>query len=185
MYIESDYYCHTGKIEKCIPSWELYRQTYPRDPLPWDNLCNSYAGLAQFEKSVSYCQEEVRLDPSSANAWQDLAQQYRALNRFDEAKAAIESAIQRGQHSWALPAELIRLNVAQGLLEKKIFASSLVELRPRRGNVDIGTRNRQPARWISGRFGCACCHRRSPGRVGSGKTVSRAAIGTGYINDFV
>src|SRR5438067_4745061 len=33
---------------------------------------------------------------------------------IDEAKAAIESAIQRGQHSWVLPAELIRLNAAQG-----------------------------------------------------------------------
>ena len=115
MYIESHYYCTTGQFDKCIPTWELYRQTYPRDSLPWDNLCNLYAGaLAQFEKSVSYCQEDVRLDPSSANAWGNLAEKYRALNRYDEAKAAIESAIQRGQHSWVLPAELIRLNAAQG-----------------------------------------------------------------------
>jgi eukaryotic-like serine/threonine-protein kinase len=115
MYIESHYYCTTGQIEKCIPTWELYRQTYPRDSTSWDNLCNLYAGaLGQFEKSVSYCQEDVRLDPSSANAWGNLAEKYRALNRFDEAKAAIESAIQRGQHSWVLPAELIRLNAAQG-----------------------------------------------------------------------
>ena len=56
----------------------------------------------------------MRLDPSSANAWGNLAEKYRALNRYDEAKAAIESAIQRGQHSWVLPAELIRLNAAQG-----------------------------------------------------------------------
>jgi len=115
MYIESHYYCTTGQFDKCIPTWELYRQTYPRDSLPWDNLCNLYAGaLAQFEKSVSYCQEDVRLDPSSANAWGNLAEKYRALNRYDEAKAAIESAIQRGQHSWVLSAELIRLNAAQG-----------------------------------------------------------------------
>jgi tetratricopeptide (TPR) repeat protein len=89
-------------------------ETYPRDSLPWGHLCNSYAGLAQFEKSVSYCQEEVRLDPSRASSWENPAEKYRALNRFDEAKAAIESAIERGQHSWGLPAELVRLNAAQG-----------------------------------------------------------------------
>jgi len=43
-----------------------------------------------------------------------IAEKYRALNRFDEAKAALESSIRRGQRSWALPAELIRLNAAQG-----------------------------------------------------------------------
>jgi eukaryotic-like serine/threonine-protein kinase len=115
MYIESHYYCNAFQFDKCIPTWELYRQTYPRDATPWDNLCNLYAfASGQFEKSVSYCQEDLRLDPSSADASTNLSEKYRALNRFDEAKAAIESAIQRGQHSWALPAELIRLNAAQG-----------------------------------------------------------------------
>lgn len=56
----------------------------------------------------------MRLDPTSVDAWTNLAEKYRALNRFDEAKAAIESSIKRGQRSWALPAELIRLNAAQG-----------------------------------------------------------------------
>jgi len=115
LYIESHYYCDTGQIEKCIPSWELYRQTYPRDSTPWDNLCNIYAdAFAQYEKALFYCQEDVRLDPSSASAWGNLSEKYRALHRFDEAKAAIEEAIKRGQHSWALPMELIRLNAAQG-----------------------------------------------------------------------
>ena len=115
LYIESHYYCNTGQFEKCTPTWELYRQTYPRDAMPWDNLCNIYAyAYAQYEKSVSYCQEDVRLDPTSVDAWTNLSEKYRALNRFDEAKAAIESSIKRGQRSWALPAGLILLNAAQG-----------------------------------------------------------------------
>jgi tetratricopeptide (TPR) repeat protein len=130
MYIEGHYYCNTGQFGKCIPTWELYRQTYPRDSLAWDNLCNLYAfAFGQFEKSISYCQEDVRLDPSSVSAWTNLSDKYRALNRFDEAKAAIESSMQRGQHSWALPASLLVLNAAQGQttgeedLRKQIQAS--------------------------------------------------------------
>ena len=36
------------------------------------------------------------------------------MNRFDEAKAAVESAIHQGQHSWILPASLLAINEAQG-----------------------------------------------------------------------
>jgi hypothetical protein len=46
-------------------------------------------------------------------------------------------------------------------------------LRPFRGDVDTGTRNREPACRISGRVGCACCHRHSVDRAGSGETASR------------
>jgi eukaryotic-like serine/threonine-protein kinase len=115
LYIESWYYGSTGQFEKEIAAWELYRQTYPRDKIPWDHLCNIYSFLfGQFEKSVSYCRENLRLDPGIAYAWTFVSEKYRALNRFDEAKAAIESAIQRGLHSWELPAELIMVNAAQG-----------------------------------------------------------------------
>jgi serine/threonine protein kinase/tetratricopeptide (TPR) repeat protein len=115
LYIESHYYCDTGQLEKCIPTWELYRQTYPRDAAPWDNLCNIYAAaFGQYEKALSYCQEEVHLEPSSAMSWANLSDKYRALNRFDEAKVAIETAMKQGQHSWVLAAELIRINAAQG-----------------------------------------------------------------------
>jgi eukaryotic-like serine/threonine-protein kinase len=115
LYIESWYYSSTGQFEKEIAAWEVYRQTYPRDRLPWAHLCNIYSdAFGQFEKSVSYCREAVRLDPGIAGAWTDLSEKYRALNRFDEAKAAIDSAIQRGLHSWDFPFQLLLVNVAQG-----------------------------------------------------------------------
>jgi hypothetical protein len=68
---------------------------------------------------------------------------------------------------------------------RSLIAFSMVKLCPCRGNVDTGTRNRRPAGRISGRVACACCHRRGPDSVGSGKRVGRAAIGTGYIGILV
>jgi tetratricopeptide (TPR) repeat protein/tRNA A-37 threonylcarbamoyl transferase component Bud32 len=115
MYIESHYYGSTGQVEKGVAAWELYRQTYPRDANSWDNLSNIYAFLfGQFDKALSYAQEDVRLDPNSAIGWANVAQKYRALNRFDEAKAAIQSATQHNLKSWILPGELLQINEAQG-----------------------------------------------------------------------
>jgi len=115
LYIESHYYGATGQIEQGVASWELYRQTYPRDPNSWDNLSNIYAFLfGQFDKALSYAQEDVRLDPNSAVGWANLAEKYRALNRFDEAKAAIQSASQHNVKGWILPAELLAIDEAQG-----------------------------------------------------------------------
>ncbi len=131
LYIESHYYCDTGQFEKCIPTWELYRQTYPRDAAPWDNLCNIYAAaFGQYEKALSYCQEEAKLSPSDAETWSNLAEKYRALNRFDEARAAIGTAIKRGQHSWILPAELLRLNAAQGQVTRDEELRKQLEMSP-------------------------------------------------------
>jgi hypothetical protein len=53
---------------------------------------------------------------------------------------------------------------------------------PCRGNVDTWTRNCQPAGRISGRVGCAGCHRHSPDSVRTGEAVSRAASSTGYMS---
>jgi tetratricopeptide (TPR) repeat protein len=130
LYIESHYYQGTGQIEKEIAAWELYRQTYARDPIPWIHICNIYAySYGQIEKSLSYCQEGLQLDPSKLGGWTSVSDKYRALNRFDEAKATIQSAIQRGLHHWSLPGELLLINAAQGQttgdedLRKQIQAS--------------------------------------------------------------
>ena len=48
------------------------------------------------------------------SSWVSLSEKYRALNRFDEARSAIESALQRGLHGWDLPAQLLYINAAQG-----------------------------------------------------------------------
>jgi serine/threonine protein kinase/tetratricopeptide (TPR) repeat protein len=114
LYIESHYYGALGQIEKSIASWELYRQTYPRDANSWDNLSGVYRMLGQFEKALPYSQEDVRLDPSSSLGWANLSRIYRGLNRFDEARAAVQSGMQRTPEGWSLALQLLQINHAQG-----------------------------------------------------------------------
>ena len=38
LYIMSHYYVDSGQLEKGITALELYKQTYPRDSIPYNNL---------------------------------------------------------------------------------------------------------------------------------------------------
>ena len=54
LYISAHYYSEvTGEIDKSIPIYEQWKQTYPRDTVPWDNLALAYSSTGQHEKSVA------------------------------------------------------------------------------------------------------------------------------------
>jgi len=95
LYIVSHYYMDSGQFEKGIASYELYRQTYPRDVTPTTNLGVEYDIFGQFEKSLEYSREAMRIDPDSIFAYLNAARDYLALNRPDEAKAILKTAVER------------------------------------------------------------------------------------------
>jgi tetratricopeptide (TPR) repeat protein/predicted Ser/Thr protein kinase len=93
-YITSHYYSDvTHDVNKSIEALELWKQTYPRDYIPWNNLAVRYGDLGQFEKVIEYSREAVRIDPTIRYAYSGLAFAYLILNRYDEAKAVCEQAI--------------------------------------------------------------------------------------------
>src|SRR5206468_2416247 len=49
LYITSHYYGDSGQLDKGITALELYKQTYPRDFTPFNNLAGLYIRLGQFE----------------------------------------------------------------------------------------------------------------------------------------
>jgi Flp pilus assembly protein TadD len=73
----------------------LYKQTYPRDSTPVNNLGVIYQQLGQFDKAAENAREAVRLDPDLANGYLNLAGSYALLGRVDEAKATIKAGFQR------------------------------------------------------------------------------------------
>ncbi len=95
-YITAHYFSDNGQIEKGIQSYELYKQAYPRDNVPWNNLGNLYATLGNFEKQVENAREAVKLNPNSAFGYQLLVGGYVQLGRFDEARSVVEAAKRQG-----------------------------------------------------------------------------------------
>jgi tetratricopeptide (TPR) repeat protein/predicted Ser/Thr protein kinase len=95
LYIAGHYYGNTGQLEEQMRAWEMYKQTFPRDVLPYSNLGVMYGFLGQFDKELENALEEVRLVPDSAIGYDNAASAYMNLNRLEEAKAILNSALQR------------------------------------------------------------------------------------------
>jgi tetratricopeptide (TPR) repeat protein len=84
----------TGELEQASQVYELWAKSYPQDFVPPGNLGEIYSNLGQYEKAVTRTQEGLRLEPSIVG-YTNLAQDYLALNRLDDAKKALEQAQER------------------------------------------------------------------------------------------
>jgi tetratricopeptide (TPR) repeat protein len=127
LYIMSHYYADAGQLDKGITALELYKQTYPRDSIPYNNLANIYNQLGQFENALENAKKCVELDPTSALGYANLAQAYAGLNRPDEAKATLNSAISRNMSYLGLRFQYANLEWALGNvdgMEKQLQAAS-------------------------------------------------------------
>jgi serine/threonine protein kinase/Flp pilus assembly protein TadD len=92
-YILAHYYGEgTGEIDKEAEIYERWKQTYPRETLPWDNLALRYTALGQHEKSLENANQAMRLDPKDTFAYQNVSDGYLTLGRLDESQAVIDQA---------------------------------------------------------------------------------------------
>ena len=92
LYIDSHYYFMTGDLEKAAQVFELWHQTYPRDPIPQNNLASLYAQLGQFEKALQAGQDALRLDPNNQDTYVSVAFDYAFLNLLGEAESIFKRA---------------------------------------------------------------------------------------------
>jgi eukaryotic-like serine/threonine-protein kinase len=94
LYIQAHYYDEvTWDMERTLSVYADWRQTYPRDTLPYDNAALTYSILGQHEKALDFASRAMRLDPRDAFAYQNLGSAYLALNRLDEARSIADEAI--------------------------------------------------------------------------------------------
>lgn len=94
----SDFYFAfvTGEMDKDIETLEVYKQTYPRDNLPPANLASAYMTVGQFQKAEENSRASIAIDPQQFVPFTTLAQALLRQSRFDEARATIEDAFERG-----------------------------------------------------------------------------------------
>jgi tetratricopeptide (TPR) repeat protein len=115
LYITTRYYTVvTGELDKEKEALLLWEQSYPRDASPYITLGVLYDQLGQRDQGVQQSQEANRLSPTARYPYENLASDYMALGRYDEAKAIIESAHSHKIDNLPLHWELYQIALIQG-----------------------------------------------------------------------
>jgi serine/threonine protein kinase/tetratricopeptide (TPR) repeat protein len=95
LYITAYYFDDTAQIEKELQAWDLMEQSYPRNDPAYINSAVMLWQIGRFQKSLDNDLSAIRLNPDTVNSYIQGAENYRALGRFDEAKALLHQAIDR------------------------------------------------------------------------------------------
>jgi tetratricopeptide (TPR) repeat protein len=101
LYISAHYFEYTGEIEKAIDTYEQWKQAYPRDNVPFDNLSLLYGGIGQADKSLANALQAKQVDSQDVYAYQNIAGSYVSLGRYDEARAINEQAVAQKTDSFS------------------------------------------------------------------------------------
>src|ERR1041385_3665982 len=97
-----------------MQSLEMAIQTYPNDYPPRVNLSVVNQALGDFDKGLSNSLEAIRLEPDSWYGYVNAAYCYGALGRFDEAKAVINTGLQKSNGGVVLHGSLYYIALVQG-----------------------------------------------------------------------
>jgi serine/threonine protein kinase/tetratricopeptide (TPR) repeat protein len=96
-YISSHYAdLATGDTLKATQVYQLWAQTYPRDPVPFDDLGNDGLILGQYDKAVAASRRAIELDPANGVGYVNLTAGSLYLGRLDEVAAVIKQAKAHG-----------------------------------------------------------------------------------------
>ena len=91
--IEAFYYeFATGELDKAAEVYRVWQQTYPTEHVTYTNLGVISSTLGNWNEALQDDLEAMRLDPSHVNRYANLAADYTALNRFDDAEAVVKQA---------------------------------------------------------------------------------------------
>ncbi len=114
LYIEGHYYQDIGDLDKAIQTWELFKQTYPRDSSTRSNLSQLYCSVGQLEKALENGLEDMRLSPNSYFAYSWTAISYRLLDRLEEAKKVLREALAKGIDAVGIHSQLYLIALTEG-----------------------------------------------------------------------
>jgi eukaryotic-like serine/threonine-protein kinase len=91
--LSANYYLNvTGELGKAAQAYQEEIDSYPKKTAAYLNLGVVYAEQGQYEKSAELTQQELRLDSDNVAPYDNLANCYLALQRFDDARNTIREA---------------------------------------------------------------------------------------------
>jgi tetratricopeptide (TPR) repeat protein len=95
-YITSHYHSDvTGDVDRQIETFDLWKDTYPRDWIPHNNLAELLGDLGRFDEALVEARATLELESNEANAYVTLARALIHQGAFDEAQALVDEAFGR------------------------------------------------------------------------------------------
>jgi eukaryotic-like serine/threonine-protein kinase len=82
----------TGELNEAIEAYQEWKESYPRDFVPYVNSSNVYGSLGQLDKQLENVQRAMPLCPNNIVCIEDLANTYLTLNRFDDALKVLKDS---------------------------------------------------------------------------------------------
>jgi len=96
-FISWRYYLDTAQAwDKALELSTSWTRTYPREAFAFNSLGLASGAFGQHERAVDAFREAMRLDPRFIPPYGNIAGSLTALNRYDDAKAALEEAARHG-----------------------------------------------------------------------------------------
>jgi tetratricopeptide (TPR) repeat protein/predicted Ser/Thr protein kinase len=93
-YIDARYHASRNESAELRKIYETWKQTYPRDTPPRNNLAVDYSESGDYERAVEEARGAHELDRSNPFPYANLCWSYLSLNRMDEAKAIGKQGIE-------------------------------------------------------------------------------------------
>jgi len=128
------YHAVTGELEKATEVYELWSKSYPRDDTPPLNLGVVYQQLGRYDKAVVETEEAQRLAPTTTG-YGNLAFEYIALNRLDDADKVLQRAQSKDFEGLDIRANLYLLSFLRG--NSKGMEQQLAWAAGRLGDEDV------------------------------------------------
>jgi DNA-binding winged helix-turn-helix (wHTH) protein/tetratricopeptide (TPR) repeat protein len=112
--LQAHYYSEgRNDLEKGIEAYRLWGQTYPNDWAPWIDIANDYNQLGEYPQAIVAAQHALQMAPKPAINSSVLARAYAHANRYIEAEAVGQQAIQKKTDSTGLHATLFQIAYAE------------------------------------------------------------------------
>jgi DNA-binding winged helix-turn-helix (wHTH) protein/tetratricopeptide (TPR) repeat protein len=114
LVIAALYFRLSGEIEKSTQTLAMWQSEFPREARPHASLGVNYYYMGQYEKAAAEWEEALRRLPDDVAMYENLAQIYTALNRFDQAQSLLQAGMARHLDSGTLRRMLYSLAFLRG-----------------------------------------------------------------------
>ena len=124
-----------GDIEKAAEVYALWRELYPHDVVPPNNLSDTYMQLGESEKALDSARDALEINPNNVFPYLNYSQAAQRLGKFDEAKRTIADAESRNLDNIGFHMTLFQIAFAQNDEAEMAKQLSLVHGNPREGEL--------------------------------------------------